>query len=101
MYAVPYLRIGLSCAVSEVLTVGGAGVFGYNGDGIPATAAFLGSPQDVTIDPTTGNLLVADTENNRVREIDSSTGIISSLASSESSSSIADTGNSTRHRHFR
>jgi trimeric autotransporter adhesin len=41
---------------------------GYNGDGGPATAAKLMSPEGVFVDAA-GNVLIADTGNQRVREV--------------------------------
>jgi sugar lactone lactonase YvrE len=52
--------------------------FGYNGDGIPATDAWLAFPMGVALD-NAGNLLIADWSNNRVRKVDTS-GIISTVA---------------------
>ena len=51
---------------------------GYNGDGIPATQAFLSIPQGLAID-STGNLYIADWLNDRIRKVDTS-GIISTIA---------------------
>lgn len=42
---------------------------GYNGDGIPATQAYVGVPTAVTLDRA-GNLYIADWLNNRVRKVD-------------------------------
>jgi NHL repeat-containing protein len=41
---------------------------GFGGDGGPATAALLNRPYGVTVDAQ-GNLFIADTSNNRVREV--------------------------------
>ncbi|HUM04522.1 MAG TPA: hypothetical protein VLT90_03615 [Terriglobales bacterium] len=51
---------------------------GYNGDGIPATQALLGTPTAVKLDRV-GNLYIADWANNRIRKVDTS-GIISTIA---------------------
>ena len=41
---------------------------GYSGDGGPATSARLNNPTGVAIDPA-GNLLIADTDNGRIRRV--------------------------------
>jgi len=58
----------------------GAGVFsgGYSGDGGPATAAELYSPQDIALDAS-GNIYIADAGNNLIRMVNTS-GIISTFA---------------------
>lgn len=49
-------------------TVAGTGTAGYAGDGGPAAAARLWSPQSLALDAA-GNLYVADTNNRRVRAV--------------------------------
>ncbi len=61
-----------------ISTVAGTGVFGYSGDGGPATSAQLGFSQRIAVD-VNGNIYIADTNNNRVRKI-SSSGIITTIA---------------------
>jgi sugar lactone lactonase YvrE len=66
-----------------ITTVAGSGPFGvgkgsYSGDGGPATAATLFSPQGIAVDGA-GNLYIADGRNNRVRKI-SPDGIITTVA---------------------
>ncbi len=51
-----------------ITTIAGTNVAGYNGDGIPATAAQLKSPSDVTVDDS-GRIYIADGNNYRVRKI--------------------------------
>jgi len=62
-----------------ISTVAGNGLFGYCGDGGPATTATLGEPIGVGID-TSGNVIFADYNNNVVRKINVSSGIISTIA---------------------
>ena len=52
---------------------------GASGDGGPATAAKLDSPAGVALDAS-GNLYIADTHNNRVREVDHSSHLIATVA---------------------
>jgi sugar lactone lactonase YvrE len=62
-----------------ITTIAGNGTLGYSGDGGPATAAELASPFGLNLDKT-GNVYVADGSNNRLRKINVSTGIISTVA---------------------
>ena len=57
----------------------GAATAGYRGDGGPATKALLNTPVGVAVDDQ-GNVYIADTGNNVIREVDSSTGIITTFA---------------------
>jgi RHS repeat-associated protein len=59
-------------------TVAGTGVYGFSGDGGPASAAQLSSVQGIDIGPDE-SIYIADTENQRVRRIDN-TGIITTVA---------------------
>jgi trimeric autotransporter adhesin len=61
-----------------IQTVAGTGVNGYNGDGIPATTARLNAPRSLAVDAS-GNVYIADTQNFRVRKVDTS-GTITTIA---------------------
>jgi len=61
-----------------ITTVAGNGTAGYSGDGAAATAAELNNPTGITVDAT-GNIFVADYNNNCVRKI-SASGIITTVA---------------------
>ncbi|MDX2306036.1 MAG: hypothetical protein NW226_24715 [Microscillaceae bacterium] len=64
-------------ASTKIITsIAGTGVFGYNGDGIPALQAQIGQPVDVAIDANK-NIFILERGNNRVRRIDAVSGIIS------------------------
>jgi Secretion system C-terminal sorting domain len=69
----------ITTATGIISTVAGTGIGGYNGDGIPATAAQLNNPNEVAFDAG-GNLYIADWINNRVRKVDKVTGLISTIA---------------------
>jgi len=61
-----------------ITTVAGNGSFGYSGDGGPATNAGMFYPMAVAVDGG-GNLFIADSLDNRIREVDTN-GIISTIA---------------------
>jgi hypothetical protein len=58
----------LSPTVGSIYTVAGTGAGGYNGDNQLAIVAELTQPSDVAVDAS-GNIYIADTFNNRVREV--------------------------------
>jgi cysteine-rich repeat protein len=62
-----------------ITTVAGTGVGGFAGDGSAATSAQLASPRGVAVDGS-GNLLIADTDNHRIRRVDRATQVISTVA---------------------
>ncbi len=62
-----------------ISTIAGDGVYGYSGDGGPAASAKLANPFGITVDGG-GNVYFADQANNRIRKINASTGIISTVA---------------------
>ncbi len=62
-----------------ITTVAGNGKPGYAGDDGAATGAELSGPGAISIDGA-GNLFIADTENNVIREVDAATKIISTVA---------------------
>jgi len=61
-----------------IATVAGNGITVYSGDGGPATNASLSYPSGVAVD-TSGNLFIADSQNNRIREVGTN-GIITTVA---------------------
>ncbi len=64
----------------NVTIVSGTGEGGYNGDGIPATAAMLNDPISISLSPDDRRLYIADIRNRRVRYIDLETGMIHTIA---------------------
>lgn len=62
----------------NITTIAGSGAAGYDGDGAQATTKSLNYPIALAFDAS-GNLLIADTQNNRVRKVDG-TGIITTIA---------------------
>jgi sugar lactone lactonase YvrE len=70
-------RVDLSSL--EISTIAGTDQIGYNGDDIAATSATLNSPHSIAFDPV-GNIYFTDRLNNRIRKINSETGVISTVA---------------------
>ncbi len=66
-------------ATGVTTAVAGNGNYGFGGDGGPATAAMLACPLGVAIGAG-GNLLIVDSDNQRVRRVDAVTGIITTVA---------------------
>ena len=62
-----------------ITTVAGTGHEGYSGDDIQARSADLAAPLAVDLDAE-GNLYIVDTDNDRIRRVDASTGLISTVA---------------------
>jgi len=60
-----------------ITTAAGTGTLGFDGDGGPATEAFIKNPTAVALD-SLGNLYFADVYNERIRKVDSN-GIISTV----------------------
>ncbi len=69
----------VDAASAVITTIAGNGDKGYAGDGGPATQAALDEPYGVVIDRA-GNLYIADRLNRRVRRVDATTGVITTLA---------------------
>ncbi len=63
-----------------ISTVAGNGSYGFGGDGGPATAASLAAPSKV-LALADGSLLIADSSNNRIREVDPNGTITTSTVS--------------------
>jgi sugar lactone lactonase YvrE len=83
-------------AVADIITtVAGNGTGGYSGDGGLATEAELNSPRGVVVDRS-GNLLIADFSNYRIRRVDAITGIITTVAGNGTNTYSGDGGPATR-----
>ncbi len=72
----------------------GSGDNGYSGDGGAATSASLHFPSGVELD-TAGNVYIADTYNHRIRKVTVSTGIITTIAGTGSTTYSGDGGAAT------
>lgn len=65
-------------ATGIISTVVGTGAQGFAGDGGQATAAELNGPKGIAVDRS-GDLYIADTFNNRIREVNAASGIITTI----------------------
>ena len=61
-----------------ISTVAGNGEFGYSGDNGPSTEAMLDRPDAVIVD-SSGDLIISDTFNHRIRIVDSPSGMIRTI----------------------
>ncbi len=64
---------GRAMTAGDIYTVAGNGTGGFTGDGGPATSAELDGPHGAVVDAS-GNLLIADANNSRVRVVAVKTG---------------------------
>ena len=81
-------------ATGLITTVAGNGNYGYSGDNGPATAAELANPTGVAVDAA-GDLFIADSSNNVVRELNHATGLITTIAGSGAEGYCGDNGPAT------
>ena len=89
-----YIADTLNSAIRKVsggniTTIAGNGRQGYSGDNGPAISAQLNFPQGVAVDAT-GNLYIADTMNNRVRQVSNS--IITTIGGNGLAGQAGDSG---------
>jgi sugar lactone lactonase YvrE len=63
----------------DVIALAGTGTGGFSGDGGPATAADISNVSKIALDES-GNVLLADTSNNRLRKVNAATGVITTVA---------------------
>jgi sugar lactone lactonase YvrE len=76
-----------------ITTVAGNGAYGYSGDDGQAAGASLAGPTGLALSAS-GNLFIADYNNQRIREVDAS-GLIATVAGNGSSSYAGDGGPAT------
>ncbi len=82
-------KITVSTGIITTVAGTGSATGGYNGDNIQATAATLNYPHDVVLD-SSGNLYICDRYNYRVRKVDVSTGLITTVVGTGTASSTGD-----------
>ncbi len=81
-------RIGTD---GKITPIAGTGEAGFTGDGGPAILAELDQPRAVRLDGK-GNLFIGDYNNNRIRQIVLSTGVITTFAGNGSLRAAGDNG---------
>ncbi len=86
-------RIRKVASGGTISTIAGSGVLSYSGDGGPATSAQLFNPTAAAVDAS-GNLFIADTTNNVVREV-TAKGVISTIAGTGTAGSSGDNAAAT------
>ncbi len=74
-----------------ITTVAGNGQDGFGGDDGPATDASLSEPSGIAID-SNGDIYIADLMNHKIRKVDVSTGVITTVAGSGNGSFSGDNG---------
>jgi sugar lactone lactonase YvrE len=74
-----------------ISTVAGNGTEGYSSDGIAATNSALNDPEGLVFD-SNNNMYISDYGNNRIREVTSSTGTISTVAGTGAAGYSGDNG---------
>jgi secreted PhoX family phosphatase len=65
---------GQSVSSGDLYAIAGTGGQGFSGDGGPATDATFFEPTGLALDPS-GNLVISDLNNNRIRVLAASTGM--------------------------
>jgi hypothetical protein len=81
-------------ATGLIETIAGTGTPGYSGDGGPASSATLSHPEGLAMDAS-GNLYIADTNNNVIREVSAANGTINTIAGNVAGGSTGDGGLAT------
>ena len=85
----------VNTSTGTINTFAGNGIGWYAGDGGQATSAELHNPTGVAVDPITGNVYIADNQNNRIREVTLSTGVITTVAGTGAAGYAGDGGAAT------
>ncbi|MEO7119117.1 MAG: hypothetical protein ABIZ34_09125 [Candidatus Limnocylindrales bacterium] len=72
----------VDAVTDKIDTIAGDGSATFGGDGGPATDAQIQNPDAIEVDRAGTKLYIADTRNNRIRLVDLSTGIITTIGGS-------------------
>ncbi|MBB5315636.1 NHL domain-containing protein [Tunturibacter empetritectus] len=81
----------ITSSTGLITTIAGTGLPGFSGDTAPASAATLALPHGLTADAA-GNLYLADTANHRIRRIDATTGLITTVVGDGTQAFAGDNG---------
>ena len=84
----------IAANTGTISTVAGGGTAGQLGDGGLATAAWVSYPQDVTADKS-GNLYIVESGDSRIRKVEASTGVITTIAGNGMAGITGDGGQAT------
>lgn len=83
LYSFTLALFTIGCALNSsaqtITTLAGTGSPAFSGDGALATAAGLNNPYGVAVDAS-GNVYIADNGNHRIRKVNYTTGIITTIA---------------------
>ncbi len=80
-FTAPYSTYVFKMSNGTVTTYAGTGVEGFGGDGGQSTSAILALPSGLTLD-SKGNLYIADFGTARIRMVNTTTGVITTIAGS-------------------
>jgi uncharacterized protein (TIGR03437 family) len=83
----------IAAGSQTITTIAGGATPGFSGDGGQAASALLAGPRDVAVDRA-NNIYIADTDNSRIRRIDTN-GVITTVAGNGSSAYSGDGGAAT------
>ena len=82
-------KVTVSTGIISTVAGTGSTSGGYNGDNIQATAATFYYPWGIVLD-SYGNLYISDLYNHRLRKVDVSTGVITTIVGTGTASSTGD-----------
>jgi DNA-binding beta-propeller fold protein YncE len=92
MYIADYFSSSIRVVdlASKIITqfAGISGSSGFSGDGTQANSAYLSYPNDLAVDSAHDVVYIADSANDRVRVVDTDTGIITTFAGGGSTSGL-------------
>ena len=84
----------ITASTGLVSTIAGNGTYGFSGDNGQATSASFGQVYGIAVD-SSGNVYLADGDNNRIRKVNATTGIITTVAGNGTYGNTGDTGPAT------